>query len=56
MTVVTRYMLREFLKMAAACTAGFLVLFVVIDFVERADDFLRHHAAMAEEARYYLFR
>lgn len=56
MTVVTRYMLREFLKMAAACTAGFLVLYVVIDFVERADDFLRHHAAMGEVARYYLYR
>jgi len=56
MTVVTRYMLREFLKMAAACTAGFLVLYIVIDFVERADDFLRHHAAMGEVARYYLYR
>ncbi len=55
MTVVTRYMLREFLKMAAACLAGFLALFIVIDFVERADDFLRHHAAMGEMARYYLY-
>ncbi len=55
MTVVTRYMLREFLKMAAACTLGFLALFVVIDFVERADDFLRHHATIAEMARYYLY-
>jgi len=56
MTVVTRYMLREFLKAAAACTAGFLLLFVVIDFVERADDFLRHHAGLVEVARYYLYR
>ncbi len=55
MTVVTRYMLREFAKMAAACMAGFLALFIVIDFVERADDFLRHHAAMGEMARYYLY-
>lgn len=56
MTIVTRYLAREFLKMAAACTAGFLVLFVVIDFVERADDFLRHDAAMREMALYYLYR
>ncbi|MGE5188533.1 MAG: LPS export ABC transporter permease LptG [Gemmatimonadota bacterium] len=56
MTIVTRYMAREFLKMAAACTAGFLVLFLVIDFVERADDFLRHGAATGEIARYYLYR
>ncbi len=54
MNVVTRYLLREFLKMAAACAAGFLFLFTVIDFVERADDFLRHHATMGEIARYYL--
>ena len=56
MTIVTRYMTREFLKMAAACTAGFLMLFVVIDFVERADDFLRYDAAMGEMALYYLYR
>ncbi len=55
MTVVTRYMLREFLKAAAACAAGFLLLFIVIDFVERADDFLKHHASLGEMARYYLY-
>jgi len=42
MRVVTRYLLREFSKMAAAAVAGFLALFVVIDFFERADEFLKY--------------
>ncbi len=55
MTIVTRYLLREFSKMAAAATGGFLVLFVVIDFVERADEFLKHKASVWEILRYYLY-
>src|SRR3990172_3595906 len=42
MTIVTRYLLREFSRMAAGATAGFLLLFLVIDFVERADEFLKY--------------
>lgn len=55
MTVVTRYLLREFSKMAAATTASALLLFVVIDFVERADEFLKHKASAGEILRYYLY-
>ena len=35
MTIVTRYLAREFTKMAVLATTGFLLLFMVIDFVER---------------------
>jgi len=55
MRVVTRYLLREFSKMAAAAVAGFLALFVVIDFFERADEFLKYKASAGEVFRYYLY-
>ncbi len=55
MTVITRYLLREFSKMAAATTASALLLFVVIDSFERADEFLRHNASAGEILRYYLY-
>jgi lipopolysaccharide export system permease protein len=55
MTIVFRYLLREFVKAAAATTAGFLFLFVVIDFVERADEFLQHKASAGEMLRFYLY-
>jgi lipopolysaccharide export system permease protein len=56
MTILTRYLLREFFRMAAACILGFLILFLVIDFVEAADEFIKSHATASEILRYYLFR
>jgi len=51
MTIVTRYLLREFSKMAAATIAGFLLFFVVIDFFERADEFLKFKVSAGEVFR-----
>ena len=56
MTILSRYLYREFFRMAVVCLAGFLVLFLVIDFVETADDFLSNRASVAEIFRYYLYR
>lgn len=55
MTILTRYLLREFSKIAVAATAGFLLLFVVIDFVERADEFLKYRTPAGEVFLYYLY-
>jgi len=55
MTIVTRYLLREFSKIAVATTTGFLFLFVVIDFFERADEFLKYGTPAQEMLRYYLY-
>lgn len=55
MTIVTRYLLREFSKMAVATTTGSLLLFVVIDFFERADEFLKYKTSADEVIRYYLY-
>lgn len=55
MTIVSRYLLREFAKMAAVTTTGFLLLFVVIDFFDRADEFLNYRTPAHEVLRYYLY-
>lgn len=55
MTVITRYLLREFSKMAAVATTGFLLLFVVIDFFNRADEFLKYKTSAGEVLWYYLY-
>ncbi|GAB4363980.1 MAG: LPS export ABC transporter permease LptG [Deltaproteobacteria bacterium] len=55
MKVVTRYLAREFARMTAICLGGFLFLYVVIDFVERSDEFFRNRAAVSEILRYYLY-
>lgn len=56
MTILSRYLFREFLRMVAACIVGFLVLYIAIDFVEVADELLRYNATATEILRYYLFR
>ena len=55
MTIITRYLLREFTRIVVAATAGFLVLFIVIDFVERADEFLKYQTSAGDMFRYYLY-
>jgi len=54
MKVLSRYMFREFLRAAAACILGFLVLFLVIDFVDHAEKFFRNKAGTSEIVWYYL--
>jgi lipopolysaccharide export system permease protein len=56
MTILSRHLYREFFRMAAACILGFLILFLVIDFVEAADSFLGSRAPAGEILRYYLLR
>ncbi|MGE5247073.1 MAG: LPS export ABC transporter permease LptG [Verrucomicrobiota bacterium] len=54
MTVLDRYMFREFARAAAACILGFLLLFILIDFVDHAEKLLRYHATALEIGRYYV--
>jgi lipopolysaccharide export system permease protein len=54
MNVLSRYMFREFLKAAAACNLGFVLLFLLVDFVNNVDRLLKHDASGSEIAWYYL--
>jgi lipopolysaccharide export system permease protein len=54
MTVLNRYLFREFLRAAAACIFGFLLLFILIDFVDHAERLLRFHASLSEIGWYYV--
>jgi len=56
MRILTRYLMKEFFRIAAACVLGFLALYLVIDFVEAADELIRYHATPVEILRYYIFR
>jgi lipopolysaccharide export system permease protein len=56
MTVLSRYLFREFLRAAAACILGFLLLFLLIDFVDHAEKLLQHNAGLGEIGWYYLTR
>ena len=56
MTVLSRYLFREFIRAAAVCILGFLLLFLLIDFVDHAEKLLRFNTDLREIGWYYLTR
>lgn len=56
MRILDRYLFREFLVYLALGLLGFLVIFTVVDVIEKIDVFLDHRAAADLVIRYYLYR
>jgi lipopolysaccharide export system permease protein len=54
MTILSRYILREFLKVLALSLAAFTLLFLIVDFFDRLDSFLRHQARPLHVLSYLL--
>ncbi len=55
MKILHRYILREFARFFAITLSAFLVLFLIGDFIEKVDDFVKHKAAAADVIRYMLY-
>ena len=54
MRILDRYLLREFAGYLALGLLGFIAIWIVVDFIEKADVFLDHHASFGLLAQYYL--
>ncbi len=54
MRILDRYLTREFVGYLVLGLIGFIAIWIVVDFIEKADVFLDHHAPMALLAAYYL--
>ena len=54
MRILDRYLLREFLIYLALGLLGFIVIFVVVDLIEKMDVFLDHRAPWPLVAQYFL--
>ena len=57
MTIIIRYVMREYLKLLALCEGGLLLVVVLVDFFEKLGGFIEHNAdglAMAAYAAYKL--
>jgi len=55
MNLIARYILREFFKTSVAILLGIVVLYLSVTFLKDADDFIKHHATLAQIGRYYLY-
>lgn len=56
MSILNRYLIRQFLGTFGPILASFVLLYIVIDTFDRMDIFLRHNATFSEAARYVLFK
>jgi lipopolysaccharide export system permease protein len=55
MTLLDRYIIRQFLVTALFSLIAVIIIFVVIDAMEKLDDFIDHKATMPIILKYYLF-
>lgn len=55
MSILTRYMLREILKVFCLCLAGLMTVYLVVDFFEKIRRFIKHNAEPQEMALYFLY-
>lgn len=53
--IMTRYILREFWKLFGLALIGLLCLSLLIEFFEKIDDFIEHHAELGTIIEYFIF-
>ena len=54
--ILFRYLVMEFLRILALCLLAFIVVYLIADFSDRIDDFLKHQAPVGAIVRYFLVR
>ena len=56
MTILSRYILKQFLRMVFLCQSGAITLFLIAEFIERIDDFIEENATLADATLYFLYK
>ncbi len=56
MTLISRYLLRSFVRVFGLALAAFIGLYLLVDFFERVDNFIEHGAAAHHYLRYFTLK
>ncbi len=56
MTILFRYMVREYLKIFAMCLSGLMTVYLVVDFFEKVRKFIRYDAELSAMFAYFALR
>ena len=56
MTILFRYLVREFLKVFAMCLAGLMTVYMVVDFFEKVRRFIKYDAELLTILGYFILR
>ncbi len=54
MKILHRFLLAHYVKILGLCTAAFVGIYLLIDFFEKVDDFIDHHAVAGDYLSYLL--
>jgi lipopolysaccharide export system permease protein len=54
--ILARYLVGEFLRILGLCLLAFIVVYLIADFSDRIDDFLKHQASVGAIIRYFVVR
>jgi lipopolysaccharide export system permease protein len=55
MNILSRYILREFFRSFATALSGISIVYLSVDFLQKADDFIHFKATLSQVVRYFLF-
>ncbi len=55
-SLLSRYLRGEFLRLFCLCLLAFLCLYLIVDFFDRFDNFLKYAAPVSAIVRYFLFK
>lgn len=56
MSIIQRYILRQFIRNLAFCSLAFISLFLVFDFLDRIDNILPENPSLAMVFQYFIFK
>lgn len=56
MTILTRYILKEFLRNLTLALSAFVMLFLLGDFIEKVDDYIEHKATVVDVVSFILYQ
>jgi lipopolysaccharide export system permease protein len=56
MNILSKYLVKEFFKLLVLCEAIFLFLYLMIDFLQKIDNFIEAHVAKSTMFLYFLYK
>jgi lipopolysaccharide export system permease protein len=55
MTILSRHIFREFISLAAGVLAGIIVVYLCVEFLQKADKFIKYNATISQVGAFFLY-
>jgi lipopolysaccharide export system permease protein len=55
MTILSKHIFKEFISLVVGVLIGILVVYLCVEFLQKADKLIKNHATLSEIARYFLY-